>query len=214
MWYNYNKMPKKLLFMPSRMEGAAQHLRFQLFIYVLNLFFQHVHPNSWNLFFSSIKVARRPWAPRTVLEFAIKTHFVLDSWKTFCCPWIFSRVLENSWIFLKFFIKELLITLNIQESRTNNVNEHNNVRFVYFSISYMVNIAWLAHTWFKLSESSPLYTVPSGVQRGEANGATAPGIQSKVGIQRVKLQILKCCSKMISLIVRLVTHALIRLYWR
>jgi len=29
------------------------------------------------------------------------------------------------------------------------------MRFVYFSISYMVNIAWLAHTWFKLSESSP-----------------------------------------------------------
>jgi len=25
------------------------------------------------------------------------------------------------------------------------------MRFVYFSISYMVNIAWLAHTWFKLS---------------------------------------------------------------
>jgi len=33
-----------------------------------------------------------------VLEFAIKTRFVLDSWKTSCCPWIFSDVLENSWI--------------------------------------------------------------------------------------------------------------------
>ena len=32
------------------------------------------------------KVARRPWAPRTVLEFAIKTRYVLDSWKTSCCP--------------------------------------------------------------------------------------------------------------------------------
>jgi len=50
------------------------------------------------------KVARRPWAPRIVLEFAIKTRLVLDSWKTPCCPWIFSGVLENSWILLKLFI--------------------------------------------------------------------------------------------------------------
>jgi len=42
------------------------------------------------------KVARGPWAPRTILEFAIKTRYVLDSWKTSCCPWIFSGVLENS----------------------------------------------------------------------------------------------------------------------
>jgi len=39
------------------------------------------------------------------------------------------------------------------------------------------------------------------------NGAMAPGIQSKVGIQRVKLQKLKCCSKMIFLIARLLTDA-------
>jgi len=44
------------------------------------------------------KAARRPWAPRTVLEFSIKSRFVLDSWKT-SCPWIFSGVLENSWVF-------------------------------------------------------------------------------------------------------------------
>jgi len=37
------------------------------------------------------RVARRPWAPRTVLGFAIKTHYVLDSWKTSCCPWIHGR---------------------------------------------------------------------------------------------------------------------------
>jgi len=37
---------------------------------------------------------------------------------------------------------------------------------------------------------------------GGPNGATAPGIQSKLGIQRVKL-ILKCCSKMIFSVVRL-----------
>jgi len=43
------------------------------------------------------KVARRPWAPRTFLEFAIKTGYVLDPWKTICCPWVFSWVLENSW---------------------------------------------------------------------------------------------------------------------
>jgi len=44
------------------------------------------------------KVAKHPWAPRNVLEFAIKTRFGLDSWKTSCCPWMFSGVLENSWI--------------------------------------------------------------------------------------------------------------------
>jgi len=47
------------------------------------------------------KVARRPWAPRFVLEFDIKTSYVLDSWKTSCCPWISSDVLENSWIVFK-----------------------------------------------------------------------------------------------------------------
>jgi len=50
------------------------------------------------------KVARRRWAPRTVLEFPVKTRYVLYSWKTSCCPWIFSGVLENYWICLKFFI--------------------------------------------------------------------------------------------------------------
>jgi len=43
---NYNKIPQKLLFMPPCVEGVVQHLYFQLFIYVLNLFFQHIHPNS------------------------------------------------------------------------------------------------------------------------------------------------------------------------
>ena len=50
------------------------------------------------------KVARRPWAPRIVLEFAIKTDYVLDSWRTTCCPWISSGVLENSCIVFKLFI--------------------------------------------------------------------------------------------------------------
>jgi len=42
------------------------------------------------------KVAWRPWAPRTFLEFAIKTGYVLDPWKIFCCAWAFSGVLESS----------------------------------------------------------------------------------------------------------------------
>jgi len=46
---------------------------------------------------SASEVARRPWAPRTFLEFAIKTSYVLDPWKTFCWPWVFSGVLESSW---------------------------------------------------------------------------------------------------------------------
>jgi len=53
---DYNKIPKKLLFMPPHVEGVVLHLHFQVFIYVLNLFFQHDaarafrsqhdHPNS------------------------------------------------------------------------------------------------------------------------------------------------------------------------
>jgi len=38
-----------------------------------------------------------------------------------------------------------------------------------------------------------LFTEPSGMQRG-VNGATDPGIQGRGGIQRVKLQKLKCCN--------------------
>jgi len=47
--------------------------------------------------------------------------------KTFCCPWVFSGALESSSAIVKLFIIELLITLNIQESRLNNVIEQNNV---------------------------------------------------------------------------------------
>jgi len=68
----------------------------------------------------SAKIVRRPWAPRTLLEFAIKAGNVLDPWKTFCCPWVFSVFLENSWTVVKLFIVELLITFNIREWRLNN----------------------------------------------------------------------------------------------
>jgi len=51
-----------------------------------------------HLFYMWRKVARRPWEPRIVLEFGIKTPYVLDSWKSSCCPWIFSGVLKNHWI--------------------------------------------------------------------------------------------------------------------
>ena len=57
----------------------------------------------------SFKVARRPWAPRAFLKFAIKTDYVLDPWKTFCCPWLFSGVLENSWTVMELFIIELIL---------------------------------------------------------------------------------------------------------
>jgi len=40
------KSSQKLLFMPPRVEDAIQNLHFEVFIYVLNLFFQHDHPNS------------------------------------------------------------------------------------------------------------------------------------------------------------------------
>jgi len=32
--------------MPPRVEGVFQDLNLQVFVYVLNLFFQHDHPNS------------------------------------------------------------------------------------------------------------------------------------------------------------------------
>jgi len=50
------KSSQKLLFMPPRVEGVVQNLHFQVFIYILNLFFQHDHPNSYDLFFCSIDV--------------------------------------------------------------------------------------------------------------------------------------------------------------
>ena len=62
------------------------------------------------------------------LEFAIKTGYVLNLWKTFCCPWVFSGVLKQ----LRNF--SLLITLNNQESRLNNVFEQNNVQ-IYFILN-------------------------------------------------------------------------------
>jgi len=39
------KSLKKLMFMPPRVEGVKQ-LHFQVFIFLLNLFFQHDHPSS------------------------------------------------------------------------------------------------------------------------------------------------------------------------
>jgi len=30
------------------------------------------------------------------LEFAIKTGCIIDTWKTFCYPWVFSGALESS----------------------------------------------------------------------------------------------------------------------
>jgi len=44
-------------------------------------------------------------------------------WKIFCYPWIYSGFLESSWTVVKLSIIELLITLNIQESRLNKVIE-------------------------------------------------------------------------------------------
>jgi len=62
---------------------------------------------------------------RTFLEFAIKTGFVLDPSKTFCCSWIFSGVLQNSWTIVKLFIIELLITLNLFEHSRIKIKQCN-----------------------------------------------------------------------------------------
>jgi len=42
---NCHTINQKLLFMPPRVERVAPNLPFQVIIYVLNLFFQHDHPN-------------------------------------------------------------------------------------------------------------------------------------------------------------------------
>jgi len=42
---------------------------------------------------------------------------------------------------------------------------------------------------------------------GQENGAMAPGIQGRGGIQRVKLQKLKCCNWMLIPTERLLAHA-------
>jgi len=52
---NTIKSLKRLLFMTPRVEGVQQ-LHFQVFIYVLNLFFQHDRPISYDLFFSGTDV--------------------------------------------------------------------------------------------------------------------------------------------------------------
>ena len=163
-------------------------------------------------------VARRSSAQRTVLEFAIKTRYVLDSWKTSWWPWIFSGVLENSWIFFKFLIKNCWFNVNEQinvqicsilnscvvKSKLLQKRCVVIIRFIHFSISYLFNLAWLAHTWFNLSESSTPYSVAC---RGGGEHGDCPGHPKQSGIQRVKLQKLKCCSKMIFPVVRLLTDA-------
>jgi len=89
----------------------------------------------------AIKVARRPWAPRTFLEFAIKTGYALDPWKTFCCPWMFSGVLESCWTVVKLFSNELSVTLIIQKPRLNNVFEQRKVSICWSQTTLLVKKA-------------------------------------------------------------------------
>ena len=56
---------------------------------------------------------------KRVLSSILEKHLVILEY--------FLASLKIYWIFKKFFIKELLITLSIQESRINKVNEQNNV---------------------------------------------------------------------------------------
>ena len=68
----------------------------------------------------------------TLLSNSKLVAYVLDPWKIFCCPWIFSNVRESSCTVGKLLIIELLITLNIQKSRLNKVAWLNRItcRFV------------------------------------------------------------------------------------
>jgi len=56
-WLITIKSSQKFLFMPPCVEGVVQNLHFQVFIHVLNLFFQHDYPSSYDLFFSSMNVS-------------------------------------------------------------------------------------------------------------------------------------------------------------
>ena len=51
-----------------------------------------------------------------------------------------------------------------------------------------------------------LYAAETVACRWGANGETAPGIQGKGSIRRVKLQKLECCNQTIFPIVKLLTH--------
>ena len=77
---------------------------------------------------------------RSFLEFAIKTGYVLDPWKTVSCPWVFSCVLESSWTVVKLFIIKLLIKLNIQESRSENVVWQTNVYNVHIIVALCATV--------------------------------------------------------------------------
>jgi len=103
-------------------------------------------PQTWATSFPH-KVARCPWGPRTFLAFAIKTGSVLDSWKTFCCSWVFSRVLESSWRVVKLFIIELLISLHwtFKNLDLNTITEQNNLNF-RFSVVMSVRCAVVIST--------------------------------------------------------------------
>jgi len=65
--------------------------------------------------------------PRIVLEFAIKTRYALILEKHLFVLEYFPAFLKILEYRFKLFIFELLITLNIQESRINNANEQKNV---------------------------------------------------------------------------------------
>jgi len=63
---------------------------------------------------------------------------------------------------------------------------------------------WLTKPDLSIRDSSFLKVAHRTQWRAEGGGSigeTAPGFQSKVGTPRVKLQQLKCCSKMIFTIV-------------
>jgi len=60
---------------------------------------QEKMPGMW-LEHIEIKFARRPWAPRTFLDFAIKTGYILNPWNILCFLWVFLaflKVLEQLW---------------------------------------------------------------------------------------------------------------------
>jgi len=74
------------------MEGVVQNLHFQVFIYILNLFFQDDHANSYDLFFSSTYVCRRATrggAFGAKMKFYILIIFKKSYWNfSLSCPLI------------------------------------------------------------------------------------------------------------------------------
>jgi len=77
--------------------------------------------------------------------------YVIDPWKTLCCPLVFSSILESYWTIMKLLIIELLITLDILDSRLDNVVE--------LSVNKIFHLSPYRLQYFSRTHHRPAYIV-------------------------------------------------------